>query len=199
MDEKISEHKDLIQDIEAMPEVPTPDHLTERAMSHLPELDQGAWAKMKHTLFNPSWDSIQSLWAQILSVSNRRECSFCFFITGYCYLIMGITLMLGFKAIGPSMDAMELLKLQPHLTIGTAIWLFALGIVLMMKRSIAIKIAKYGTWVYIFFTGINGILMWDYLLLPYVGVPLILFWALSTFAGFFLAYTVQKVELMPIL
>lgn len=154
--------------------------------------------KVNRLLFNPSWANIQSRWAQILPVSNRKECAFCFFITGYCYLIMGITLMVGFKAIVFSMDAMEWLKLQPHLTIGTAIWLFALAIVLMIKGSSAIKIAKYGTWVYIFFTCINGILMWDYLLLPYVGVPLILFLALSIFAGFFLAYTVQKVELMPV-
>ena len=196
MNEELSKYKSLIKLMEATPEVNVSEGFTEKVMGRLPELDQGVWARVKHSLLNPLWPGIQSRWAQILSVSNRRECSFCFFITGYFYLIMGIVMMAGFKAIGPSMSSMEWIKLQPHLTIGAAIWLLALGMVLMMEGSTAIKIAKYGTWFYIFFTVFNGILMWDYLHLPYAGVPLLGFEAMSVFMGVMLALAVQKMELM---
>lgn len=201
MNDEISEDKDLIQRMKATPKVPAPDRFTERVMGRLPELDQGVWAKVKHSRLNPSWAGIQSRWAQILSVSNRRECSFCFFITGYFYLIMGIVMMAGFKEIGSSMAVMEWIKLQPHLTIGAAIWLLALGMVLMMDGSTVVKIAKYGTWLYIFSTVFNGILMWPYLHVPYAGVFIIGLMATSAFMGVMgvmLALAVQKMELRPV-
>ena len=197
MNEDFSKYESLINLMKAVPKAPAPDRFTERVMGRLPELDQGAWAKVKRSLLSPSWAGIQARWAQIMSVSDKRECSFCFFITGYFYLILGIVLMAGFKAIGPSMSSMEWIKLQPHLTIGAAIWLLALGMVLTMDGSTALKIAKYGTLFYIFFTVFNGILMWDYLHLPYAGVPLLGFEAMSVLMGVMLAFVVQKMELRP--
>ena len=201
INDKISEHKDLIKRIEATSKAPPPDGFTEKVMGRLPELDQGAWAKVKHSLLNPSWTGIQSRWAQMLSVYNRRECSFCFFITGYFYLIMGIVMMAGFKPIGSSMAAMEWMKLQPHLTIGAALWLLALGLVLMMEGGTATKIARYGTWLYIFFTVFNGTLMTPYLHVPYAGVFIVVFMATSALMGVMgvmLAFAIQKIELRPV-
>ena len=195
MNEEFSKYKSLIKLMEATPKVNVSDGFTEAVMNRLPELDQGVWAKVKHFLFNPSWAGIQSRWTQIMSVSDKRECSFCFFVTGFFYLIMGIVLMAGFKAIGSSMAEMEWIKLQPHLTISAAIWLLALGMVLMMDGSTAIKIAKYGTLFYIFFTIFNGVLMRPYLHVPYAGVFIIGFVATSALMGVMLALAVQKTEL----
>jgi hypothetical protein len=78
MNDNMSEYKDLIQLMEAAPNVQTPDRFTERVMGRLSELDQGVWAKVKHSLFNPSGTGVQSRWAQMLPVSNTRECPFYF-------------------------------------------------------------------------------------------------------------------------
>ena len=195
MNEEFGQYKSLIKLMEATPKANVSDGFKERVMGRLSALDQGVWAKVKHSLFNPSWAGSQSRWAQILSVSNPRECSFCFFITGYFYLIMGIVLIAGFKAIGSSMAAMDWIKLQPHLTFGAAIWLLALGMVLMIDGSTAIKIAKYGTLSYIFFTVFNGVLMRPYLHVPYADVFIIGFVATSALIGVMLALAVQKMEL----
>jgi len=40
-------------------------------------------------------------------------------------------------------------------------------------------------------------LMWDYLHLPYAGVPLLGFEAMSVLMGVMLAFVVQKMELRP--
>lgn len=189
-------HQDLIDLIKSAPAIQPPDDFTPGVMARLPELDQGVWARAKHTLFNLSGAGVQSRW-QILPVSNTRECSFCFFITGFFYLIMGIVLMAGFKTIGSNMAAMEWITLQPHLTIGAAIWLLALGMVLMMDGSTAIKITRYGTLFYVFFAIVNGILMRPYLHVPYAGVFIIGFVATSALMGVMLALAVKKVELRP--
>ena len=111
---------------------------------------------------------------------------------------MGIVLVVGVKGTGSGMAAMEWIKLQPYLIIGAAIWLLALGMVLMMKGSIAIKIAKYGTWFYIFSTVINGILMWNFMHVPHAGVFIIGLAATSALMGVLLALAVQKIELKPV-
>ncbi|RPJ12801.1 MAG: hypothetical protein EHM30_12595, partial [Desulfobacteraceae bacterium] len=122
-----NDYKDLINLMEATPKAPVPDNFTQNVMERI-------------TLFNPSEAVVQSRWAQILSVSNPRDCSFCFFITGFFYLIMGIILMLGFKAIGSGISATDWISLQPSLTIGAAMWLLALGMLLIMDGRIGIKI-----------------------------------------------------------
>ena len=129
--------------MEATPKAPVPDNFTQNVMERI-------------ALVNPSEAGVQSRWAQMLTVSNIRECSFCFFITGFFYLIMGIVLMAGFKAIGSGMAVTDWIALQPHFTIGAAMWLLALGMLLMMDGRIGIKIAQYGTLFYIFFTVVNG-------------------------------------------
>ena len=105
--------------------------------------------------------------------------------------------MMGLQGIGYSMAAMEWIKLQPYLTIGAAIWLLALGVVLMMGGSNGMKIAKYGTLFYIFSAVVNGTLMRLYLYVPFAGVFIIGFVATSAFMGGPLALAVQKIELRP--
>lgn len=195
MNEDFSKYGSLIKLMEATPKANVSEGFTEKVMGRLPELDQGVWAKVKHSRLNSSEAGIQPRWAQILSISDKKEGSYCFFITGYFYLILGIVLMVGFEAIGPSMTTMDWLKLQPQLTIGAAVWLLALGMVLMMNGSTAVKIAKYATFFYIFLTVSNGILMRPYLHVPYAGVVIIGFVATSMLMGVMLAIAVQKMEL----
>ena len=128
----------------------------------------------------------------------RRECSFYFFITGFFYLIIGIILMMGLSGISSGMGAMEWIKLQPHLTIGVAIWLLALGVVLMLNVSVGIKVARYGTLVYVFFALENGILMRSYLHFPFAGVIIIGFVATSAIMGFMLADAVKQIGLRAV-
>lgn len=198
MNDKMNEYKDLINIMKEKPKVPTPDHLTARVMCRLPELDQRTWVKVKHPLPTPLWTGIQSRGEQMLNVSNNRECSFYFFITGFFYLIIGIVAMIGFKEISSGMAVMEWIGLQPYIALGTAIWLLTLGIILMMDGKTAIKITKYGTLFFIFFTVFNGILMRSYLHIPYGGAFIIGFMAASALMGVMLALTVQKMDLRPV-
>lgn len=175
-------YKDIINLISATPKAPVPDNFTQNVMERI-------------ALVNPSEAGVQSRWAQMLSVSNIRECSFCFFITGFFYLIVGIVLMAGFKAIGSGIAVTDWIALQPRFTIGAAMWLLALGILLIMDGRIGIKIAQYGTLLYIFFTVVNGLLMRPYLRVPHSDIFVIGFVATGALMGVMLALAVKKVEM----
>jgi hypothetical protein len=181
MTDNRGEYSDIIRLMKASSQAPVPDGFTQKVMEWIAMVD-------------PSEAGVQSRWTQILSASDPREYSFCFFITGFFYLIIGIILMVGFKAIGSGVLATEWIKLQPLLTIGAAMWLLALGMLLIIDGRIAIKIAQYGTLLYIFFTVFNGILMHPYLRVPHANFFIIGFVAMGVLMGVMLSLAVKKAE-----
>jgi hypothetical protein len=191
----MDQHQEIINLIKSTPAVRPPDDFTPGVMARLPEFDQGFRAKVKHALFHPSGAGVQSRWAQLLPVTNTRECSFCFFITGVFYLIMGIVLMAGFEAIGSRMAAMEWIKLQPHVTLGIAVLLIFLGAALLMQGKNTIKMIRLGTILYIFLAIVNGGLMHRYFSIPYAGIFIFGFIGTGVLMGVMLSLAIQKVEL----
>jgi hypothetical protein len=166
MDEELSKYKELIQRMASTPKVPAPTHFTETVMSRLPEMQHSFWLRARDAFLNPVKGVLNVDWAQKFHVANKWECSFYFFITGFFYLIMGMMLMAGFDAISSKISTTEWIKLQPQLALGTAVWFIALGTLLMVDGRTALKLARYGTLFYIFFTVVNGTLMQ-----PYVHIP----------------------------
>jgi hypothetical protein len=188
---------DIIEKIKKQETIDPPASFTDGVVRRLPDRYPGillAAASVFHHLYNqalaPAGDQSNGL--------TRRECSFYFFITGFFYLIIGIMLMVGLQEIDSSMTAMVWIKLQPHLTIGAAIWFLALGTVLMMGGSNGMKIAKYGTLFYIFFAVVNGTFMRLSLHVPFSGMFIIGFVATNAFMGILLALAVQRMELRPV-
>ena len=189
----MDKHQDIINRIKSTPVMQPPAAFTDIVMRRLPDRYPGilyAAGPFLNQLYNqalaPDGDQAGGL--------SRRECSFYFFITGFFYLIIGIVLIIGFQGISTGMVATEWIKLQPHLTIGAALWLLALGVVLMLDGSAGVKAARYGTLIYVFFAVVNGILMRSYLNVPFAGVLIIGFVAASAFMGVMLAQAVKKVE-----
>jgi hypothetical protein len=188
---------DIIEKIKKQKTIDPPVSFTDCILQRLPDRYPGflfAAGALLYQLYNqvlaPDGDQSNGL--------TRRECSFYFFITGFFYLIIGIILMMGLQEIGSSMASMEWIKLQPHFTIGAAIWLLALGVVLMMDGSTGMKIAKYGTLLYIYIAVVNGTLIRLYLHVPFAGMFIIGFVATNAFMGILLALAVQKMELRPV-
>ncbi|MCX5808078.1 MAG: hypothetical protein NTX36_01685 [Proteobacteria bacterium] len=188
---------DIIEKIKNQKIIDPPESFADHVMRQLPDQYPGilfAAASFVHHLYNHAL----ALDGDGSNGLTSRECSFYFFITGFFYMIIGIILMMGLQGIGSSMAAMEWIGLQPHLTIGAAIWLLALGVLLMLNGSVGIKAARYGTMFYVFFAVVNGILMRQYLHVPFAGVFIIGFVATSAFMGVMLSRAVKKVELRTV-
>lgn len=191
------QYADIIGIIKESAPVAPPDDFTRKVMARL-AAEQSIWSKAKQALFNPAGAPVQSPRARMLPLSDTRECPFYFFITGFFYLIMGVVLLAGFKANSSSMTELELIKLQPHLTIAAAMWLLALGMVLMKEGSNAIKIARNGTLIYVVFSLLNGILMRQYLHVSYADMFIIGFVATSVLMGVILVLAVKKMEMRSV-
>lgn len=184
--------------MQAAPKAPVPDHFTQGVMRRLAdEQNEGLLFRLKRALTSQTGNGLNFGWAGINSAVSKTECSFYFFITGFFYLVIGIVAMTGFRGISPGISATDWIGLQPHLALGTAIWLFALGVLLMMDGNAGIKVARYGTLFYIFFAIVNTILMQPYLQIPYAGVFIVGLVGTSTIMGSMLALAVNKVEMRP--
>ena len=193
----MDKNQNIIDRIKATPAIQPPASFTDNVIRRLPDRYPSILytaGSFLNQLYNqalaPDGDQASGL--------TRRECSFYFFITGFFYLIIGIILTIGLQGISSGMIAMEWIKLQPHLTIGAALWLLALGVVLMLDGSVGIKAARYGTLIYVFFAVVNGILMRNYLQIPFAGVLIIGFVSASAFMGVMLAQAVKKIEVRTI-
>ena len=190
----MEKYKEIIEILQKQKTIAPPEYLTDHLMKRLPDQYPGilfAVASFAHNLYKhalePDGDTANSI--------THRECSFYFFITGLFYLIIGIILMMRLQWVNAGIVAIEWIKLQPHLTIGTAIWLLALGLVLMLNGRSGIKAAKYGTIFYFLFALANGILMWSYIHSLIGSMFIIGFVGTSVLMGFMLAHAVKKVEL----
>jgi hypothetical protein len=193
----MEEYADIIEKIKKQKTIDPPASFTDSVMRRLPDRSPGillAVASVFHHLCNqalaPAGDQSIGL--------TRRECSFYFFITGFFYLIIGIILVVGLQEIDSGTTAMVWIKLQPHLTIGAAIWFLALGVVLKTGGSNGMKIAKYGTLLYIYFAVVNGTFMRLSLHVPFSGMFIVGFVATNAFMGILLALAIQKMELRPV-
>lgn len=126
--------------------------------------------------------------------TGTRECAACFFLTGFFYLVMGIMLTAGFRAIHFTAFPENWITLQPYLTIGASLLLFALGAALMKRGKSALKAAFHGTILYIFLVVISGIFMAPYLDIPYAGLFIAGFTGAGVFMGVIIARAVRKAE-----
>ena len=193
-EQEMEEFKDITDMIRNVRSIQPPENFTDHVMKQLPDQYPGILLAAASVVrifyrraFAPDDDRSPGL--------TTRECSFYFFITGFFYLIIGIILMIGFKGISSSMAAMDWIRLQPHVTLGIAVWLIALGIVLLMEGKTTIKVIRLGTLFYIFLAIVNGVLMRLYFSIPYAGIFIFGFIGTGVLMGVMLALAVQKVEL----
>lgn len=187
--------RDLTEIMEKAPRQESPEGFAARVMARLPEHDAGLLFKLKRALTAQAGDGFNFGWGREAGAVSKMECPFYFFLTGCFYLIMGFILMVWFRAIGSNVSTMGWLGLQPHLTLGTAILLLALGLFFLIDGKIAISMARYGTLLYVFSVVMNGIFIRPYFYAPYANVFIIVLTVGGVCMGILLALAVHKMEL----
>jgi len=195
MDQNFEKYESLIEMIDSTPKVQPPERLTANIMRRLDVTEKASiWTRIKDDLQDLVRGTYKFAWTQKLTVSNPRECSYCFFMTGFFYFVMGIILMSGFRTISGSSSQTDWINLQPFLSLSTAIWLLALGGILILKNRTALKIARLGTLIYIFCTVSNGVLLSTYLHIQFAGIIMTGFIIGGIVMGAMLALAVETVE-----
>lgn len=189
MDQDFNEFKQLIELMESAPQLEPPERLSQDVMARLAVGEkQGSELKLK--------DAIYAFWSGRLkfAVSSPRECSYCFFVTGFFYFVMGLILIAGFKATSAAPSVMNWISLQPYFILGMAAWMIILGGILITDNGTGLKIVRIGTFIYIFSTVFNGIQISPYLHVPYAGIFLTGFIIAGITIGSILAFAVQILQ-----
>jgi len=138
--------------------VEPPADLTARVLSRLPEAPRSRVAAVWEILFRPRTANIDLVKAVSGNVS-RPECSFYYLMGGLYYLVISLILMIGLNKLDPRWAAVTWIKLQPYISLITALWLGAMGVALLRNGQTAIRVAYTGSLILIGFFIANGIVI----------------------------------------
>ncbi|MCX5833747.1 MAG: hypothetical protein NTV99_04420 [Deltaproteobacteria bacterium] len=136
--------------------VEPPADLKARVLSRLSEAPGSRLDAVWEFLFRPRTASIDLVKAFSGNVS-RPECSFYYLMGGLYYLIISLILMIGLNKLDPRWAAVTWIKLQPYISLFTALWLGAMGVALLKNGQTAIRVAYQGSLLLIGFFIVNGI------------------------------------------
>lgn len=138
--------------------VEPPVDLTARVLSRLFEAPGSRVEAVREFLFRPRTTNIDLVKAFSGSVS-RPECSFYYLMGGLYYLVISLILMIGLNKLDPRWAAVTWIKLQPYVSLITALWLGAMGVALLKNGQTAIRVAYTGSLLLIGFFIANGIVI----------------------------------------
>jgi len=171
----------IIQIMRQTTPVQTPDNFTERVMGLLPKHLPDSW--------QPNYVRILNA---LTEATTWTECSLCFFMAGFFYLIMGIVLIPGLKKLGDQMSVANWIMIQPQIALITAFGFLVLGVLLLKKGVAAVRMVHLCTLIYIGLAIMNGIAVGKAFGSPSVTVGIPLFMMVGILMGGFLAVVLQK-------
>ncbi len=189
MNDEYREYEEIIRRLETLPQELPREQLTQTVMAHLQERDESLWGRFKARASNLIAGGEKE------ETVSKTACSFYYFITGFFYLLIGVVSTIRFQKTGSQTVISGWMGLQPYIAIGTALWLFILGIVLRFDGQIGVRTARYGTLLFVFASVVNSILLRPCLHIPYALVFIIGLAATCVMMGVILVRAVQKMEL----
>ena len=85
------------------------------------------------------------------------ELASCFFLTGFFYLVLGLSLYLGIYSLGLGSSTIDWLKYQPIIAFFIAFSFITVGFILLKKTRLAFRIANLSIFCYILLAIINSV------------------------------------------
>jgi hypothetical protein len=182
---------DIIEKIESQKLINPPDNLVNQVMVGVKKAESGFPYKFNRFLFQPrelSSDVVSILSGKIIS---HRQCSFLLFMVGLLYLIVGLIVTLGLKD-ALSIENINLwLRIQPYITIVSAILIIGIGFIILYKPQ-AIIVAQYGIIVHTAFIAVNALVLEFILVFPVALAFTLGFTALAIVLGILLINSIQN-------
>jgi hypothetical protein len=153
-EKKLARFRDLTEIMEKAPQQEPTEGFTARVMARLPE---GKAAVRRLSFRRPF--GIQAI-AMRLTLGFRHpvtktECAFYFLLTGFFYLILGGSMMLGLQKFS-GLHPPPWLSVQPLFGLLLALGLAALGFILYSDGRAAVRVARIGTALYAALVFLNG-------------------------------------------
>jgi hypothetical protein len=154
--EIMDNHQDIIDRIKATPAIEPPASFTDNVMRRLPDYKPSILFRIWQALLRPREFDFSITRVMAGSAGNSAECAFSFFIIGFFYLIMGLVLLMGLQGFIYEATITQWIKMQPQIVMATSLWLMIHGVAILLDGKIAVKMAEWGTLIFIGFAIING-------------------------------------------
>jgi hypothetical protein len=182
---------EIIEKIENQKIIDPPDNLVSQVMAGAQKIEGGFLYKFNRFLFQPrelSSDAVSVLSGKIIS---HRQCSFLLFMVGLLYLIAGLIITLGLKD-ALSIENINLwLRIQPYITIVSAILIIGIGFIILYKPQ-TIIVAKYSIILHTAFIAVNALVLEFILVFPVALAFTLGFTALAIVLGILLINSIQN-------
>jgi hypothetical protein len=149
---------EIIEKMEKQKAVNPPDNLVNQVMAGVQKVEKGVLYKFSRFLFQPrelSPDAAGLLSGQIMS---HRQCSFLLFVIGLFYLLMGLFVIWGMKGVLSHSNINLWLRVQPYLSILSAILIISMAVMVLQKPP-TIIFAQYGIIAHTAFIVVNAFLL----------------------------------------
>ena len=167
---------------------PPPD-FTPKVMRRLSELDIDPRRSSDRNFLN---DRLQTAIGNLTSPATAIEMATCFFLSGFFYLVLGISLFIGLKSLGANPQATGWIYYQPHLAMLIAMSFSTVGFLFLKNSRRSFRIANLTTIVCILFSIFNCVQV-QLISSSFFSLSAVLSFSVGTlFVGIFLAVTVNN-------
>ena len=127
---------------------------THNVMQHLSE----SGIRPRRTSYVSSLRSQSKMFLKRLIVpASTLELASCFFLAGFFYLVMGLSLYLGIYSLSPGTSTISWLKYQPIIALFIAFSFIIVGYILLKNTRLAFRIANLSIFCYILIVVINSV------------------------------------------
>jgi hypothetical protein len=171
--------------------VQVPDDFTTKLMDRISNYPQHRTLKFGDRLLQYRKNLDFKDW---LEAADASECALYFLLVSFFYLILGVLLLVGLKTLQTRIALAVWITLQPQIAFITAFGFAALGMILLKKSKLAIKIAQMGTILYIGFAVFNGIGIQAAPGNPFNAAGMFCYTGGAILLGLFLTITLQKYQ-----
>lgn len=129
---------------------------------------------------------------QLTLPATAMEVATCFFLSGFFYLVLGISLHVGLKSLGADPSATGWFYYQPHLAVLIAMGFTTVGFLFWKNNRLAFRIANLTTIFYVLFSIVNSVQAQSISSRPFSISGVLSFSAGTILVGIFLAVTVNN-------
>ncbi len=182
---------DMMEKIESQKIIKPPDNLVTQVMVGVKKVEGGAMYKFNRFLFQPrelSSDAVGLLSGKIMS---PKQCSFLLFIIGLFYLLTGLFVIWGMEDILIHSNINVWLRVQPYLSILSAILIISMAVMVSQKPR-TIIFAQYGIIAHTVFIALNAAIMEFILVFPVALAFTLGFTTLAIVLGILLISSIQN-------
>jgi hypothetical protein len=156
---------DIIAAVKNQQPVNPPDAFTDQVMARLEKIDQSAISKIKCFFSHQQKISLDAAGIFFGRITSYQQCAFLLLMVGFFYLVTGFVTAWGFHDAIAGGNINPWLKMQPYITIGSALFILSSAFLIIYHPQ-ATAFIQYSIIVHTLFILVNALILESILSFP---------------------------------